>query len=43
MLNLFKKQWLPSYVRDYILKCFPAKDFKVEFLIDDKMVDFFGV
>ena len=39
MLNLFKRQWLPDYIRDYILKCFPAKDFKVEFCIDGKMVD----
>lgn len=33
MLNLFKKQWLPDYVRDYINKKFPSKFFKVTFEI----------
>ncbi len=25
MWNLFKKQWLPDYVRDYIKQKFPEK------------------
>lgn len=38
MLNLFKHQWLPYYIRDYILKKFPEKHFRVEFKIGGKMV-----
>lgn len=38
MLNLFKHQWLPYYIRDYILKKFPEKHFRVEFQIGGKMV-----
>lgn len=34
MLNLFKHQWLPDYIRDYIVKKFPAKNFKVTFEIN---------
>ena len=34
MLNLFKHQWLPDYIRDYIVKKFPAKHFKVTFEIN---------
>lgn len=33
MLNLFKKQWLPDYIREYINKKLPAKFFKVTFEI----------
>ena len=33
MLNIFKKQWLPDYVREYINKKLPAKFFKVTFEI----------
>lgn len=39
MLNLFKKQWLPDYIREYILKTFPAKLFRVEFIIGGKSVE----
>lgn len=38
MLNLFKRQWLPDYVREYIAKKFPEKYFKVTFEIDGKDV-----
>ena len=38
MLNLFKHQWLPDYIREYILKNFPEKHFRVEFKIGGKMV-----
>lgn len=38
MLNLFKKQWLPDYIRVYIIKRFPEKYFKVTFEIDGKNV-----
>jgi hypothetical protein len=38
MLNLFKKQWLPDYIREYIIKKFPEKYFKVTFEIDGKDV-----
>ena len=38
MLNLFKRQWLPDYIREYILKNFPEKHFRVEFKIGGKMV-----
>ena len=38
MLNLFKHQWLPDYIREYILKKFPEKHFRVEFKIGGKMV-----
>jgi len=34
MLNLFKHQWLPDYIREYIVKTFPAKYFKVTFEIN---------
>lgn len=34
MLNLFKHQWLPDYIREYILKKFPTKHFKVTFEIN---------
>ncbi|MBR3850448.1 MAG: hypothetical protein IKJ76_00120 [Fibrobacter sp.] len=34
MLNLFKHQWLPDYIRDYIVKKFPAQHFKVTFEIN---------
>jgi hypothetical protein len=33
MLNIFKKQWLPDYVREYINNKLPAKFFKVTFEI----------
>ena len=33
MLNLFKKQWLPDYVREYINEKLPSKFFKVTFEI----------
>lgn len=36
MLNLFKHQWLPDYIREYILKKFPTKHFKVTFEINGK-------
>ena len=39
MLNLFKRQWLPGYIREYILKTFPAKLFRVEFIIGGKPVE----
>ena len=39
MINLFKRQWLPDYIREYILKKFPEKHFRVEFKIGGKMVD----
>lgn len=39
MPNLFKKQWLPDYIREYILKTFPAKLFRVEFIIGGKSVE----
>lgn len=39
MLNLFKRQWLPAYVRDMLNSTFPSSVFKVEFRIDGKMVD----
>lgn len=39
MLNLFKRRWLPDYIREYILKTFPAKHFKVEFVIGGKCVE----
>ena len=38
MFNLFKHQWLPDYIREYILKNFPEKHFRVEFKIGGKMV-----
>ena len=38
MLNLFKRQWLPGYIREYILEKFPEKHFRVEFMIGGKMV-----
>lgn len=38
MFNIFKKQWLPDYVRDYINEKFPAKFFKVTFDIAGKEV-----
>lgn len=38
MLNIFKKQWLPDYVREYINKKFPEKFFKVTFDIAGKEV-----
>lgn len=38
MLNIFKKQWLPDYVREYINKKLPAKFFKVTFDIAGKEV-----
>ena len=38
MLNLFKHRWLPGYIREYILKTFPEKHFRVDFLIGGKMV-----
>jgi len=31
MLNIFKKQWLPDYIREYINKKLPSKFFKVTF------------
>ena len=43
MLNLFKRQWLPGYIREYILEKFPEKHFRVEFLIGGKMVSLFRV
>ena len=36
MLNVFKHQWLPDYIREYILKKFPTKHFKVTFEINGK-------
>ena len=39
MLNLFKHQWLPDYIREYILKNFPEKHFRVTFRIGGKDVD----
>ena len=36
MLSLFKHQWLPDYIREYILKKFPTKHFKVTFEINGK-------
>ncbi len=33
MLNLFKRQWLPDYVREYINKKLPSKFFNVTFEI----------
>ena len=39
MLNLFKHQWLPDYIREYILKNFPEKHFRVTFRISGKDVD----
>ena len=39
MLNLFKHQWLPDYIRDYILKKFPQKYFRVTFRIAGRDVD----
>ena len=39
MLNIFKKQWLPEYIRSYILEKFPAKYFRVYFLIAGEMVE----
>ena len=39
MLNLFKHQWLPDYIREYILKKFPQKHFRVTFRIGGKDVD----
>lgn len=39
MLNMFKHQWLPDYIRDYILKKFPQKYFRVTFRIDGKDID----
>lgn len=39
MLNLFKHQWLPDYIREYILKTFPANLFRVEFVINGKRID----
>lgn len=38
MFNLFKHQWLPDYIREYILKNFPEKHFRVEFKIGGKMI-----
>ena len=26
MLNLFKHQWLPNYIREYIVKKFPTEN-----------------
>lgn len=39
MLNLFKKMWLPSYIRECIQKKFPEKYFWVDFRIDGKDVE----
>ena len=39
MLNMFKHQWLPDYIREYILKKFPQKYFRITFRIDGKDVD----
>ena len=39
MLNLFKHQWLPDYIREYILKTFPANLFRVEFVIEGVSVE----
>lgn len=39
MLNMFKHQWLPDYIREYILKKFPQKYFRVTFRIDGKDID----
>lgn len=38
MLNFLKHQWLPDYIREYILKKFPEKHFRVDFRIDGKNV-----
>lgn len=38
MWNLFKKQWLPDYVREYIKKQFPVKWFRVAFIIGGKPI-----
>ena len=38
MLNLFKRQWLSTYTREYIMKYLPEKYFRVEFQIDGKNV-----
>jgi len=38
MLNLFKRQWLPDYIREYIKQKFPAKNFLVHFYINGKTV-----
>lgn len=38
MLNLFKRQWLPDYIREYIKQKFPAKHFLVHFYINGKTV-----
>lgn len=43
MLNLFKKQWMPDYIRQYISKKLPNKYFKVEFVIGGKLVPFVDV
>lgn len=39
MLNMFKHQWLSDYIREYILKKFPQKYFRVTFRIDGKDID----
>lgn len=39
MLNMFKHQWLQDYIREYILKKFPQKYFRVTFRIEGKDVD----
>ena len=36
---MFKHQWLPDYIREYILKKFPQKYFRVTFRIDGKDID----
>ena len=36
MLNLFKHQWLPDYIREYIVKKFPTENFKVTFEINGR-------
>ena len=38
MLNLFKHQWLPDYIREYIVKKFPTENFKVTFEINGRDV-----
>ena len=38
MLNLFKHQWLPDYIREYIVKKFPTQNFKVTFEINGRDV-----
>lgn len=38
MLNLFKHQWLPDYIREYIVKKFPTANFKVTFEINGRDV-----